>query len=53
MSAKSLYYLGTSPDLNNVSGKFFNLTNLEEPADHAKDLKLKDKVFEKTLELVK
>jgi len=53
MSAKSLYYLGTSPDLNNVSGKFFNLTNLEEPADHAKDHSLKEKVFNKSLELVK
>jgi NAD(P)-dependent dehydrogenase (short-subunit alcohol dehydrogenase family) len=53
MSAKSLYYLGTSPDLNNVSGKFFNLTNLEEPANHAKDHSLKEKVFNKSLELVK
>jgi NAD(P)-dependent dehydrogenase (short-subunit alcohol dehydrogenase family) len=53
ISAKALYYLGVEPALKYTSGVFFNLTTEEIPADHARDLSLKDKVFEKTLELVK
>lgn len=37
VSAEALYYLGVSADLNNVSGKFFNLTTEEEPAPPALD----------------
>jgi len=36
-SSDSLYYLGVSKDINNVSGKFFNLTTIEEPAPPALD----------------
>lgn len=37
VSAEALYYLGVSADLNNISGKFFNLTTEEEPAPPALD----------------
>ncbi len=36
-AAEALYYLGVSPDLDRVSGKFFNLTTVEEPAPPALD----------------
>ena len=38
ISAEALYYLGVSTDLDNISGKFFNLTTLEEPAPPALDM---------------
>lgn len=37
LSAEALYYLGVSKDLDGISGKFFNLTTLEEPAPPALD----------------
>ncbi|MGD8458573.1 MAG: SDR family NAD(P)-dependent oxidoreductase [Anaerolineales bacterium] len=37
ISAEALYYLGVSPDLLGTSGKFFNLTTMEEPAPPALD----------------
>jgi NAD(P)-dependent dehydrogenase (short-subunit alcohol dehydrogenase family) len=37
ISAEALYYLGVSRKLDNVSGKFFNLTTEEEPAPPAVD----------------
>lgn len=37
VAADSLYYLGVSKDVNQVSGKFFNLTTEEEPAPPALD----------------
>ena len=37
ISAEALYYLGVSRDLDNTSGKFFNLTTEEEPAPPALD----------------
>lgn len=36
-SAEALYYLGVSPDVEKISGKFFNLTTEEEPAPPALD----------------
>ena len=36
-AAEALYYLGVSPDLEGVSGRFFNLTTKEEPAPPALD----------------
>jgi retinol dehydrogenase 13 len=40
ISAEALYYLGTSKDIENISGKFFNLTTIEEPAPPALDMKI-------------
>lgn len=37
ISAEALYYLGVSSELDHISGKFFNLTTLEEPAPPALD----------------
>lgn len=37
ISADALYYLGVSKEIDTVSGKFFNLTTLEEPAPPALD----------------
>ena len=37
ISAESLYYLGVSPKVEHITGKFFNLTTVEEPAPPALD----------------
>lgn len=37
VSAEALYYLGVSSELDNTSGKFFNLTTEEEPTPPALD----------------
>ena len=52
MSATSLYYLGTSPDLAKTTGLFYNLTNVEEPAKHASDDSLKASVYHHSLKLL-
>ncbi len=49
ISAEALYYLGASPDLEGVSGKFFNLTTQEVPAPPAKDMEVARKLWKKTL----
>jgi len=49
VSAEALYYLGVSKDLDGVSGKFFNLTTLEEPAPPARDRGLACDLWEQTL----
>nr|WP_321292916.1 hypothetical protein [uncultured Trichococcus sp.] len=38
VAAEAIYYLGVSEDLATFSGKFFNLTTLEEPAPPALDV---------------
>jgi NAD(P)-dependent dehydrogenase (short-subunit alcohol dehydrogenase family) len=45
ISGEAIFYLASSPDLDNVSGKFFNLTNEEIPAKHATDRELGKKIF--------
>jgi retinol dehydrogenase 13 len=51
LSAEALYYLGVSPDLAGVSGKFFNLTTEEEPAPPALDKDAAEKLWTISLEL--
>lgn len=51
ISAKSLYYLGVSKELEGVSGKFFNLTTLEEPAPPALDKDAAKELWKKSIEL--
>ncbi len=53
VSAEALYYLGASGDLENVSGKFFNLTTVEIPSPPALDKEVADELWEKTLELTR
>lgn len=45
VSAEALYYLGVSSDLDNVSGKFFNLTTEEELAPPALDKEAAEKLW--------
>ena len=51
ISAEALYYLGVSPDLENVSGKFFHLTTEEELAPPALDKEAAERLWEISLNL--
>jgi retinol dehydrogenase 13 len=51
ISAEALYYLGVSNDLDNVGGKFFNLTTEEEPAPPALDKEVALELWDKSLKL--
>ena len=51
ISAEALYYLGVSEEMESVSGKFFNLTTMEEPAPPALDKEVAYDLWEKSLEL--
>ncbi|GAP08220.1 MAG TPA: KR domain-containing protein [Anaerolinea thermolimosa] len=50
-AAEALYYLGVSPEVENVSGKFFNLTTVEEPAPPALDRNAALKLWEISMNL--
>ncbi len=50
-SSESLYYLGVSKKVENISGKFFNLTTEEEPAPPALDKEEAEKLWLLSLEL--
>jgi retinol dehydrogenase 13 len=43
--AESLYYLGVSKKVDNITGKFFNLTTEEEPAPPALDREAAEKLW--------
>jgi hypothetical protein len=49
---KACYYLASSPEMQGVSGKFFNLTNVEIPVPHAINRTLGKNIFERSIELV-
>ena len=51
LSAKALYYLGVSKELDNISGKFFNLTTEEIPAPHALDVDRAEKLWTKSIRM--
>jgi NAD(P)-dependent dehydrogenase (short-subunit alcohol dehydrogenase family) len=51
ISAEALYYLGVSEDIQGVSGKFFNLTTLEEPAPPALDKEVANELWDLSLKL--
>lgn len=51
ISAEALYYLGASPELESVSGKFFSLTTEEEPAPPALDREAAIELWNTTLRL--
>ena len=51
ISAKSLYYLGVSKDIEGVSGKFFNLTYEEEPAPPALDREVAEEIWDLSIKL--
>ena len=52
ISAKALYYLGVSKEIEGISGKFFNLTTEEEPAPPALDEAAADELVEISNKLV-
>lgn len=52
ISGDALYYLGVSPKLQGVSGKFFSLTREEKPAPHALDESRVEEIYSKSLELL-
>ena len=51
ISAKALYYLGVSKDMEGVSGKFFNLTYEEEPAPPALDREVAEDIWDLSIKL--
>jgi retinol dehydrogenase 13 len=51
LSAKALYYLGVSPEIEGITGKFFNLTTEEIPAPHALDKTVAEKLWQLSLEM--
>jgi NAD(P)-dependent dehydrogenase (short-subunit alcohol dehydrogenase family) len=53
IAAEALYTLGISRDLEGVSGKFFNLTTLEEPAPPALDDETAGRLWEASLALAR
>jgi NAD(P)-dependent dehydrogenase (short-subunit alcohol dehydrogenase family) len=46
ISGEALYYLAASPEMEDISGRYFNLTIDEKPAIHALDRKMAKKVWE-------
>ncbi len=51
ISAQALYYLGVSKALEGLSGKFFNLTRVEELAPPARDREVADALWDLSLEM--
>jgi NAD(P)-dependent dehydrogenase (short-subunit alcohol dehydrogenase family) len=51
ISAESIYYLGVSDEMEGVSGKFFNLTTMEEPAPPALDREAAYELWTKSVEM--
>jgi len=51
ISAEALYYLGVSPMIKGLSGKFFNLTTPEVPAPPTLDREVAAKLWELTLRM--
>jgi retinol dehydrogenase 13 len=51
ISAEALFYLGVSPEMNGISGKFFNLTAEEEPAPPALDREVAGLLWEETFRI--
>ncbi|GAB4370307.1 MAG: SDR family oxidoreductase [Spirochaetales bacterium] len=51
ISAEALYYLGVSPEVEAINGKFFNLTTLEEPAPPALDREVAEQLWELSIRM--
>jgi len=51
ISGRAVHYLATAPELETVSGRYFNLTHPEKPAPHALDREVGRIIWEKSLEL--
>jgi retinol dehydrogenase 13 len=53
IAAEALYYLGVSKELEASSGKFFNLTTLEEPTPPALDAENAEILWDTSLKMAK
>jgi len=51
ISGEAIYYLAAAPEMEKVSGRFFNLTIDEKPAPHARDRSVGEKVWKISEEL--
>lgn len=51
LSAQALYYLAVSPEVEGVTGKFFNFTTEEIPAPHALDQSLTKRLWETSINM--
>lgn len=51
VAGQAVHYLATAPELETVSGQYFNLTHPEKPAPHALDREVGEIVWEKSLRL--
>jgi NAD(P)-dependent dehydrogenase (short-subunit alcohol dehydrogenase family) len=51
ISGEALYYLASSSELNNISGRFFNLTIDEIPAKHARDKKMAEVIWKHSMQM--
>lgn len=53
ISAEALYYLGVSAELEGTTGKFFNLTTIEETAPPAWDKEAAEKLWIQSMDMAK
>jgi len=53
ISGEAIYYLASSPELESVSGKFFNQTNEEIPAPHAMNREVGKRIYRISKELTR
>lgn len=53
ISAEAIYYLGVSKEVKSISGKFFNLTTIEEPTPPALDIEVAKQLWELSIQLGK
>jgi len=51
IAGQAIHYLATAPELEGVSGRYFNLTHPEKPAPHALDRDVGRRIWEESLRL--
>ncbi len=52
IAGNAIYYLAAAPELEKVSGKYFNLTHEETPAEHATNKVIGKMVYEESLKMI-
>jgi len=51
VAGQAIHYLATAPDLETISGRYFNLTQPEKPAPHALDREVGQRIWEESMKL--
>lgn len=51
IAGQAIHYLATAPELETISGQYFNLTHPEKPAPHALDREVGRRIWEESLRL--